>query len=231
MRSLFLICSVLALSGCAAAQMQLPTSLSGAGAVRTEFTGITGWTHGRFAAGPYSGGYERSAERLSFPGFTDKSGHSEFTIAGPEIYSTIEGFCRMREHEIDAHFVDVTVNPMAYRCEFSADGIPIPAWLELQEVNRLAAPLNRYERRGEIALDGEIVQIRSVHHIDGSPLPTAAPIGYVFEQRGRVVGAVELNGRPVLFVPSGTRPELARTMTVAALALGVFWDPAEVDPG
>ena len=63
----------------------------------------------------------------------------------------------------------------------------------------------------------------------GTSLPVSTPIGYVFEQDGHAVGAVELNGRPALVVEPGASPELHRTLTLAALALGVFWDPANTD--
>ena len=89
-------------------------------------------------------------------------------------------------------------------------------FLELQETTD--GPINRYERRGRIELDGEAVDIRSVHHLAGTKLPTSTPIGYVFEQRGRPVGAVELNGRPALVVEPGASPQLERTLTLAALA-------------
>jgi hypothetical protein len=116
---------------------------------------------------------------------------------------------------------------MAYRCEFRAGDRPLAASLELQEVTSKA--VNRYERRGRAALAGETVDIRSVHHIAGTSMPTSTPIGYVFEQNGRPVGAVELNGSPALIVEPGASPELRRTLTLAALALGVFWDPAVLD--
>ena len=100
------------------------------------------------------------------------------------------------------------------------------AWLELQEDNGPGTPINRYMRYGRIELDGERVEIRSVHHLAGTSMPTSTPIGYVFEQRGHAVGAVELNGRPALMIEPGASPALQRTLTLAALALGVFWDPA-----
>ena len=92
---------------------------------------------------------------------------------------------------------------MAYRCEFTAEGRPIPAYLELQESH--ANVLRPYARRGEIALGGEVVQVRSVHDIVGGKLPTGAPIGYVFEQDGREVGAVDVRdeGRRRLYRVNG----------------------------
>ena len=211
------------LAGCASAQMQLPAGL--APGSRIEFTGFTGWNHGRFTAGPYAGEYERSADRTVFlDAFKTQSARAEFSVAGPEIGSTIEARCRMRERSIDTGLVEVLTRPMAYRCEFTAEGRPFPARFELQEAQ--SDVLTPYERRGEIALGGETVQVRSVHHIEGTRMPTLAPIGYAFSQDGRPVGAVELNGKPVLILPAGTDPGLARTLTIAALALGVLYDPA-----
>jgi len=223
MRRFLPLASLCLLAACAPAQMHLPDTF--AASTRTEFTGFTGWNHGRFTAGSYAGEYERSAERLVFlDAYKTSTAHGEFVVAGPEIGSTIEARCRMREHSVDTGFVEVLVKPMAYGCDFTAEGRTFPARFELQEVQQDV--LKPYERRGEIALGGEIVQIRSVHRIEGTRLPTLAPIGYVFEQQGRPVGAVELNGKPALILPAGTEPGLARTLTIAALALGVLYDPA-----
>ena len=225
MRLIVPFLGALALAGCASAQMRLPDNL--ATASRTEFDGIGGWATGRYTAGQWSGRYERSAETLSYlVPLTENRGHSEFTLAAAGA-EPLEGRCRMRENSLDLGLVEVTTRPMAYRCEFRAGGRPLPAFLELQETTD--GPINRYERRGRIELDGEAVNIRSVHHLAGTKLPTSTPIGYVFEQRGRPVGAVELNGRPALVVEPGASPQLERTLTLAALALGVFWDPANTD--
>ena len=228
MRFVFPVFGALLLAGCATAQMRLPENL--AAATRTEFTGIGGWRSGDYTAGAYAGRYERSADRLSFFGTLNEArGHSQFTIAGPGMPEAIEGRCRMRESSVDLGLVEVTTRPMAYRCEFSAGERESTAWLELQEDNGPGTPINRYVRYGRIELEGETVDIRSVHHLAGTSLPVSTPIGYVFEQRGRPVGAVELNGRPALVIEPGASPELRRTLTLAALALGVFWDPANID--
>jgi hypothetical protein len=223
MRYILPLLSAFLLAGCATAQMRLPENL--AAASRVEFEGIGGWRSGEYTAGGYAGRYERSADRLSyFDTINENRGHSEFTLAGAGLAEAIDGRCRMRESSLDLGLVEVTTRPMAYRCEFRAGDRPIAAALELQEVTSRA--INRYERRGRIVLDGETVEIRSVHHIAGTSMPVSTPIGYVFEQRGRPVGAVELNGSPALIVEPGASPELERTLMLAALALGVFWDPA-----
>lgn len=213
-------------------EMRLPSNLATQSA-RLPIDGFGGWTHGRFRTGDWYGGYERSEERLSYFGtFIQNSGHSEFTIKGPGVSSSIEAFCRMREKVLDLEVAEFKPKRMSYRCEFTADGRGIPARFELQEVRTgLGGALNRYERRGEIALGGETVQIRSVHKLAGSPIEMASPIGYVFEKRGRAVGAIELNGSPVLYIQDLTDEGLSRTITIGAIALAAFWDPANSSLG
>lgn len=227
---IFLLPLALLASACAAlppAQMRLPPALEHS-AVRLPVEGMSGWTHGRFRVGQYAGGYERSEERLAFfDTVIRNSGHSDFVIEGPEIGSTIEASCRMRERVLDFGILEFTPRRMAYRCEFTAEGRQIPARFELQEVRSgLGGALSRRERRGEIALGGETVQIRSVHKLAGSPFELASPIGYVFEQGGQPVGAVEINGSPVVFFADANDDGLSRTIMVAAMALAIFWDPA-----
>ena len=84
-----------------------------------------------------------------------------------------------------------------------------------------------------IALDGWLqtpagaLELRSVHRVQGSPLPLEAPIGYVFLADGRAVGAVELNGlSPRVWRPAVGLP-LRDGVTHAALTLALLWDPAQ----
>jgi hypothetical protein len=215
-----------ALAGCASAQMRLPETL--AASERTQFVGIGGWASGHFTAGVWSGDYARSAERLSYlRPIVENRGASRFSLNGPE-GDTVTGQCRMRERSVDFGLIEVTTRPMAYRCEIAA-GASAAGWLELQEFNGPGAAMNRYERRGTAQVAGETVTIRSVHHLAGTSLPTSAPIGYLFEQDGKAVGAVELNGRPVLNVAPGASPQLRHALAISALALGVLWDPANLD--
>ncbi|MXO61262.1 hypothetical protein GRI89_17090 [Altererythrobacter salegens] len=209
------------------AEMRVPQPLIDQ-SVRLPVEGIGGWNHGRFRTGDYAGDYERSEERLAFlDAVVRNSGHSGFVIKGPGISSTIEADCRMRERVLDFGVVEFTPRRMSYRCEFTADGRAIPARFELQEVRTgLAGALSRRERRGEIALGGEKLEIRSVHKLAGSPIEMATPIGYVFEQDGHPVGAVEINGQPVIYISDLSDEGLSRTITVGALALAVFRDPA-----
>lgn len=230
MRILSLFAASMMATACAAlppAEMRLPPALAEQ-AAPIAVEGIGGRTKGRFYAGAWQGSYERSEERLAlFDTVIRNSGHSGFVIEGPGISWTIEARCRMREKVLDFGLVEFTPKPMSYGCAFTANGNDIPARFELQEVRSgLGGALSRRERRGEIALGGEIVQIRSVHKLAGTALDIATPIGYVFEQQGRPVGAVELNGTPRLFIADRAGESLSRTIAIGAIALAIFWDPA-----
>lgn len=229
MRPFILPTLVLSLAACTPAQIQLPTTLSEGS--RSEFVGIGGRPSGQFTLGAYSGRFSRALDRYTFDPVVERTGFSDFVIAGPEIGSTIEGRCDFREQAVEFGAIEATVRPLAYSCDLTADGRAIPARFHLSEVVGGGSAIFRYERRGEIALGGEVVQFRSVHHLAGSRMPALTPVGYVFEQRGRALGAVELTGRPTLITAPGVDRGVARTMTVAALALATFRDPAIYDLG
>lgn len=224
------LAACLAVAACAPAQMRLPSSLAEA-SVRTEIVGIGGRDKGQFTAGAYHGTFDRSLERWSFLDAIAREGHTNFTIAGPGLGRPIEGRCGMREHAVGSGGIEITVRPMAYRCDLLGGAGKVPALFELHEVVGGGTAITRYERRGTMALGGQVIRFRSVHHLAGTPMPSLAPIGYVFEQDGREIGALELTGRPALVLSAATGQDLARTVTVAAVALATFWDPAVHDLG
>lgn len=230
MRVAISVTACLMVAACAPAQMRLPGTLAEA-SIRTEIVGLGGRDRGRITAGAYQGRFARSLDRWSFLEAVAREGRSDFTLAGPEISSTIEARFEMREHALDLGIAEVTVRPLAYRCGFTAEGRTIPARFELQEVVGGGSAITRYERRGQIALGGETVQFRSVHHLAGTPMPSLTPVGYIFERQGREIGALDLTGRPALVLGPATDAGVARTVTVAAVALAIFWDPAIVDAG
>lgn len=217
------------LAACAPAQMRLPPSLAVA-SEQIPFEQMNGWTRGHLVAGEYRGDYERGLARGRFGLVKLTGGYTRFALEGPGISSTIEGSCGVRQASLALESVEIAPAPMAFGCDLTADGRPIPARFELQESRASAADnLNRYARRGEIALAGQVIGIRSVHRLQGTSLPVATPIGYVFEQDGQAIGALELNGKPVLRLPPGTDLDQRRAMMVASVALATFWDPDVVD--
>ena len=150
--------------------------------------------HGRFYADAWQGSYQVSKVRHSYgDALVANPVHSQFIIEGPGISWTIEARCGVRESVPAVGVAALNGSPMSYRCDFTADGEAIPARLELHEVR---SGRTGRERRGEIALGGQTVQIRSVHQLDGTPIEMATPIGYVFEQYGHPVGALTIAGAP-----------------------------------
>lgn len=224
------LASAALLSACATPDMALPPSLAAADGERITFEHMSGWNNGRFVAGEYSGEYRRTLDRAHLGIVKLTEGTGDFVVSGPGISSTIEGMCDVREGALDFDYLEIKPDKMAYRCDLSAEGRPIPARFELRESRRgLAENLNRYARVGEIGLAGEVIRFRSVHHFSTASLPTAAPLGYVFEQDGEPVGALQLNGKPILTLPAGTDIDRRRAIVVASVALATFWDPDVVE--
>lgn len=226
--SLSLCCAGLAACGnIQPVEMRLPDKLIDDSEL-VIFDGIGGGTHGRFSVGAYGGGFERSEQRLAyFETFVKNYGHAEFVVEGPAISTTIEARCKMRERVLDFGVAEFTPERMAYRCKFTADGRAIPARFELQEIKEgIGGALSKKQRHGEIALGGETIRMHSIHSLRGSTFKMASPIGYVLERDGVPLGAVELNGRPRLFLSRGIDQSTERTLTIAAIALAIFWDPS-----
>lgn len=220
---------VVSLSACAAirpAEMARPAALQTADA--TPIFGIGGGETGNFTAGQNNGVFSRSATRLSFfELYNMRNGGAKFSLNGPDFTAGVEARCVMKERSVTFDILEFKPAPMAYGCDFASGGQKLAAVFEVQE----SAPgfTNRQERRGRMMLDGVMLDIRSVHEIAGSILPVSAPIGYVFERGGIAIGGVEINGEPVMFSAPGTNPADRRAIMLAAVALSVFWDPANLD--
>lgn len=208
------------------AEMARPAALQSAGA--TPIDGIGWGERGAFSVGGNAGEFSRSAQQLSFFSvFNMRDGGARFTIRGDDFGQGVDVSCTMREHTITIDVVEFKPGPMAYGCDVRANGQLMPVRFEVQE----AAPdfTNRQQRRGVVMIDGVALDIRSVHDIEGSFLPTSAPMGYVFERNGVAIGGVDLNNGPLVYETAGAGPADHRAVTLAAIALSVFWDPAALD--
>lgn len=220
--------AVITLPACAIrpAEMARPASL--ASAETLPITGIGGGETGSFAIGQNTGAFRRSAQELSFFSvFNMKDGGASFSLQGADFRDGLQVSCTMRERSITIDIVEFKPAPMAYGCDVSSQGQRIAAVLEVQE----SAPdfTNRQQRRGGVMIDGVMLDIRSVHEIDGSPFPTSAPIGYVFERGGLAIGGVDLNNGPLVYEAPSASAADHRAVVLAALALSVFWDPAALE--
>lgn len=231
-RLLPLVIASAALAACASmqpARMAMPPALS-TGAEALSINGITGGRNGAFQAGAYSGTFNRSDSRLAVfdPLYERRDGRTAFSLSGPHIAGALNISCRMRQRSVTIRTVSFDPHPMAYACDIAQNGRAAPARFEVQAHRRgLGGALSREERRGEIMYGQTLLSIRSVHDLEGSPIQKATPIGYVFERDGVAVGAVETNGAPVLHLHASLNADERTAIAIGALALGLFWDPAE----
>ncbi len=225
-----LVAIVLCLAGCGAiqpARMALPEPLRAAEPLLLE--GMGAGQSGTFRMAGYAGQYRRSATRLEL--FGDLAvfdrGRTSFTVEGMT-GEPLSAKCTVRQTTMTIGVVGFEPKQFAYECDFDHAGKPAALRFTLQEGRDAGVPKTlQAERRGRVDAGAVSLTLRSVHAVDGSPIPLPAPIGYVFEQNGRAVGAVELNGlTPRVWLPAGS-DDTRRAAVVATLALAVVWDPAQ----
>lgn len=211
-------------AACAAlppARMQLPAELAAAEPVLLQ--GLKAGRSGEFELESQRGRYQRSASRLAWfdglVGLDQANAGYTWLADGPSATTTS---CRGRQTTSDIGILSMTPKPFELRCEYRG------AWsAQLSLTGTAAAAGTRQERRGWLQTPAGALELRSVHRVQGSPLPLEAPIGYVFLAEGRAVGAVELNGlSPRVWRPAADSP-LRNGVTHAALTLALLWDPAQ----
>ena len=228
----FILFLPLAACSVSAARMALSAGVSQS-TTKIAITGMGGGQSGSFTAGTSSGRFSRRADRLGVmdPLFVSNHGGSSFDLAGPDVTGALSARCGFARQQMNVGVVSITPSQLRYGCQFRRDGQPLAATLELQgRGGVLGAVDGREARAGVFQYDGVRLNIRSVHRAAGSPLPLPQPIGYSFSHEGREIGAVDLNG-PDKRVHAPIEPRLREATLVAAMALAVFWDPAEVAPG
>lgn len=212
------VAAVLATAACAAlppARMALPEPLA---AVAPEaLQGVGGGREGRFEIGALQGQFVRSASRLSLFGDALAADRAALDYRTHDVTAR----CRARQVSAAAGVLVAAVRPFEWTCRYEG---ALPGELVLA-ADAAAPGAPSAARQGRVTLAGATLAVRSVHRVQGSPLPLERPIGYVLEVDGRPVGAVELNGPPRLWRPVAGTP-LHDAVTHAALALALLWDPA-----
>lgn len=214
------------LAGCGGireAHMAVPSEL--AAAERVTLDGMGGWHRGDFELAGAKGRFTRASEATGYHDgewITRRGG-------GSFLYGELSGRCRFAEAELDFGLFQPKPRQLDYVCDFARGGEPIEARLTLRENNVALGGMTPQERReGIFEFEGRRIGLRSVHHSAESRIPTASPIGYLFEAGGRPVGGIDLNGGDhSLFLPRD--PALREAAIAASLAVSVFWDPAD-DP-
>lgn len=209
------------------ARMALPAPLAAVAPLQVE--GMGAGQRGEFRVGDYRGQYARSATRLEI--FEDFAvfdrGRASYTVHGLGA-QPLSARCTVRQTTMTIGIIGFEPKKLAYECDFDAAGQGAGVRFTLQEARDPGMPKTmQAERRGRIDWRGTALTLRSVHALEGSPIPLGTPIGYVFERDGHAVGAVELNGlTPRLWLPAAD-DDVRRAAVAAALALAIFWDPAQ----
>lgn len=200
---------------------------------RLDLTGI-GWGRSRrFKLGEAAGAFRRDLDRRRFGGevaLVEHGGGTIFEFAGPGVRGGLAGDCRLDQAQERVRAGSLTVStavaPMWYSCVFSVDGRPAGGMtLDAAFSRKLSVET---ARAGRVRFNGVELAIRSVHRFEKSRWPTSDPLGYVFEQDGRIVAALDATGgRKRLAL---TRDPAARDAALAAgVALALFWDPGDQD--
>ena len=204
-------------AGCASlppAEMELPAVLATTAPQTIE--GLKAGRSGQLQVAGETARYERGASRLDVFGVIALA--RDGTAAS----------CKLIGNTGAVGVVQVPLKRAAYACEYRRDGAPLPQRLELQAID--TAYGTRDERRGRFSAGTTVVELQSVHRVQGSSLPLAAPIGYVFSHEGRPIGAVELNGLKPRLWRLDAPAQVAEAVTHAAIALALLWDPAQANP-
>ena len=217
-----LAAAVLTLSACAglpAAQVALPSALAAQAPERIE--GIGAGRAGSFTLGGASGTFSRGRDRLElFETVNWDSARTRYVLTLADGART-EAACKGKAVEVSWRVLAADARPFSFECEWRGArtarlAVDAPA---------LAVGM-KAERKGRFTMNGVSIEVRSLHDVQGSPLPLEAPIGYLFSQGGRPVGAIELNGpTPRLWRPAAG-DALHEPVALAALALALLWDPA-----
>lgn len=210
----------LLLSGCGLvreARMAVPQALA---AMPEERFGHPGWgRRGEFMLGEQSVRYERGADRLSlFDTLSAARAPLRYTLAGAAGAAQAE--CQANQVSVSAGALAVDTRPWTLDCRWSGAS---DATLRIGEGR---VQWGQQTREGSYRGHGQVLQLRSVHRLEGSRLPLASAVGYELLQGERSVGSVDLSrGVPVLRRPDPRTP-LGQAVTEAALALALVWEPA-----
>lgn len=213
------------------ARIRLPAGLADR-VERVDLTGIGGQRSGSLALGTSTGTFTRQADRLGIadPLYARNYGGSAVEISGAEIGGRLRTTCRFDRVTASLGPVSINARRLAYRCAFERDGQTVVGALELADrAGMLGSVDGREAREGFVRFDGVEMRLRSIHRPQGSLFTVPHALGYVFEQAGQAIGAVDLNGDiKRLYLPAD--PQKRQAVLAASLALALFWDPALVDP-
>jgi hypothetical protein len=213
----------LLLAACAhvgTARIELPAELAPQVAAPQVFEGLGFGREGRFTLDGQPVVFRRGADSLSLGSLaTLDRATLQATLGSAPAEVTLD--CSARRAELSPGIVVLDLRPLALQCRYEGAH---RASLELRDTR--AAAGTRVERQGRFDDGAVVLELRSVHRLQGSPLLTPSPAGYLLLREGRAVAALDLNDtRPRLWRGAGDSAQ-QRAVTLASVALGLLWLPA-----
>lgn len=247
MRKLLVVALLALLAGCTTASMAGFNAL----AVRADteivdITGVPAWQNGGFTVGAARGvvrrvarsdamgwGYDRIASRFDTVefGVAARYGRFSFAIERADLGGLVEGRCGYSREEVRDRIDDIRLaaplTPLRLDCDYRIAGRDV-GMLELDATDGDGGSMAE-RRTGRITLNGTALRLRSAHGVEGVQAVLGEPTGYVMTSaQNRAVGAVELTSGQSRRVLVPRTPDERAAVLVAAITLGLFWDPGDV---
>lgn len=211
-------------AGCATARMKVEPAVSS-----REPLPVTGANPRRWGEpvrfGPHATGKVRGTDTLGWslallggPGISGSHRPYAWAASGPA--GTLDAECHQEGLEVFAQSGSLTFDVRgatgqpALACAFRSAPGAEPWTLALRATGR---PVPAY--RGELRGGGGAYAVRSVHALEGSPIPMGAPAGYALERDGQVVALVETMNAGRVWLPEASADEGALAAAATALLL------------
>jgi len=213
------------------ATIRLPDGFEAA-STRVAFAGFGGYNRGHYSGAEFRGEFTRTESRLGIfdPLYVANKGRSGFTIENPDNATEITADCRVIERSVTIKLVTLDLKKLAYSCEFDGPAAAGEMRFVIGEPKRQGLKerlLARDRRTGEASIFGYDFIVSSVHEYEGSGLASQAPLGYLLESAGTIVGAVDLlDWNPIVHVRDDVSDAQRKATMIVALSLAVLRDPA-----
>jgi len=210
--------------GCAAARVRVDPALSAAAPLPVTGANPRRWgapiRFGPHATGPVSGdttfGWSLTVLAGAGAGVGGKSRPYAWTSHGPA--GAVLAECHDRELEVFAGSLAFDVKGATGQprlaCAFRPQAGGAPWTLAVRATGR---PDPAY--RGELRGGASAYAVRSVHALEGTPIPLGTPAGWALERDGRVAAMVETMNAGRVWLPGG---EDEAAIAAAATALLLF---------
>lgn len=209
-------------TGCATARVRVDPALSAAAPLPVTGANPRRWgapvRFGPHATGPVSGDttFGWSLTVLAGAGVGGKSRPYAWTSHGPA--GAVVAECHDRELEVFAGSLAIDVKGATGQprlaCAFRPQAGGAPWTLTVRATGR---PDPAY--RGELGDGASAYAVRSVHALEGTPIPLGTPAGWALERDGRVVAMVETMNAGRVWLPGGQDDG---ALAAAATALLLF---------